>query len=425
MRELLIIDDMKIRREAFAEANKLLRKLDQLESSLESFHAKDQRLFNSWYELTFRDFRARIDSLRAEHEKLIRFHRWIAALVNMRDLTPAEAVRILKQEEKEYAQGSEAKRKKIDELRRVREDFVNRESRQGFSEDFFRDDDDPFEENDNPRRRDTASDLEFERIRTLSDDEIREACADQEGAEDLLGKTVFHAESFDELELFLRIWDLTDREIQEGFKHKFARRSGQEFDDFLDGIREDIEDRKQFRARARAEHEERMRRGNTKYRRRPSPGKVASADPVRIEETKILYRRLVRRLHPDLQAGRGQSLWQRKVWDRVQKAYADDNRPELDRLWRLVLIRDMDLNALTVSEIHTGRLALASELRLLEEETSGLKKLPAWRFSTKKDHEALRRKLEKNFENEFEKIRTDIRKLRNEQAYLEHDESPY
>lgn len=426
MRDLLIIDDKKIRREAFTEANKLLRKLDQLETSLESFHTQDQCLFNSWFELTFRDFRKRIEELRGVQETLIRFHNWIAALVNMHDIAPSEAVRILKQEEKDYAKGTEAKRRKIDEIRQLREDFIQREMREEFSENFFDDDEDPFEEFDNPRRRDSATDRDFENIRAMSDAEIRAKCSKKAGAEELLSKTVFNAESFEELELFLRIWDLTEIKVQAEFKKKFTRRSGQAFDDFLEDIRNDLEDRRQQRAQARTEHEQRMNRGNAKHRNQHSKTKAAKVDPVKIEETKILYRRLVRRLHPDLQADqKEQTIWQKKVWDRVQKAYTNDDRKELDRLWRLVLIRDRDLNALTVSEIHLGREALAKELAQLEEETFGLKKLPAWRFSKKKDHETLKKKLERGFQTEYETIQAEIRKLRNEQAYLEHDLSPY
>lgn len=416
MREILVIDDEKIRRKAFAEAHKLIKKLDQLESSLESFHSQDQRLFDSWYNLTFKDHRGKIDRLRGEYEHLVRFHNWVIALVKMRGISIARAARFLRKEEREYANANANRRRQIEDERQARDEFIERDFAKGFNENFFEDEDEDVfgEREESARRRDPGTDAEFGRIHEMTDEEIAEACSTRSGAEDLLSKTVYWAENFEELELFLRVWNLTDPDVQDVYARNFERKTGADFDEFLEGIREDLRDRQKIREEARAQDRARQERRKTK----PDPARAEAAESS--EDIKLLYRKLARRLHPDLQKS-GPLPWQKKLWERVRVAYQAADRRELDRLLRLVLIRSRDLTALTFSEILAGEAALAAELRVLEDEARDLKRMPAWRFSVRKDFAPLKRRLEKALRSESDRLLEEIQNLRFEQQMLEDE----
>ena len=128
----------------------------------------------------------------------------------------------------------------------------------------------------------------------------------------------------------------------------------------------------------------------------------------------------MRHLHPDLQAdGRGQTHWQKKIWNRVQNAKLSLNKRELEKLFRLVMIRSRNLNELTLSEIKESQSWLKIELDELSREARDLKKLPAWGFSRLKDYTVLKRKLEKPFEVELGQIQEMIDELKEQHSFLE------
>jgi len=70
---LLIIDDRRLRGEAFAPRRKIHRQNDRLEAAMQSFRDHDQKLFNNWYELTFRSETMKTEKFREEFRTLVRF----------------------------------------------------------------------------------------------------------------------------------------------------------------------------------------------------------------------------------------------------------------------------------------------------------------------------------------------------------------
>ena len=88
LKHLLVIDDKRIRKDAFAQAEKLIKKIARLEADLDSFHVQDQRLFSNWHELSFRKEREMISDRREEHRKLGKFHNSIIAIAAAGDTDP-------------------------------------------------------------------------------------------------------------------------------------------------------------------------------------------------------------------------------------------------------------------------------------------------------------------------------------------------
>jgi hypothetical protein len=54
VRNLMVIDDRKVRMELFRATASILKKIKKLESGHEAFVIIDQRLYQDWYNLTFR-----------------------------------------------------------------------------------------------------------------------------------------------------------------------------------------------------------------------------------------------------------------------------------------------------------------------------------------------------------------------------------
>ncbi|NJL24006.1 MAG: hypothetical protein HC902_01665 [Calothrix sp. SM1_5_4] len=72
---------------------------------------------------------------------------------------------------------------------------------------------------------------------------------------------------------------------------------------------------------------------------------------------KILYRKLVRKLHPDANANENEKTrtWKDKLWLQVQSSYRAGNVSALQKHYSLALLRDRDLNSLTISEINASQ----------------------------------------------------------------------
>jgi hypothetical protein len=96
LKHLLVIDDQRICKVAFSEAEKLIKKMDRLEQDLESFHVQDQRLFSSWFDLTFRKEQQQIVERHEEHRALAKFHNWMIAIAQQLDISLPAALLILR-----------------------------------------------------------------------------------------------------------------------------------------------------------------------------------------------------------------------------------------------------------------------------------------------------------------------------------------
>jgi hypothetical protein len=427
---LLIIDDAGVRRRGFAEAEKILKKLDRLEAKLARFAECDQRLFQDWLDQTFCEQKNLIDEKRQEYHDLAQLHNWIMAEAKMHELSLHEAYRRVRDEKLRYEKGSETDRQRIQCERQKRDDFIETEvhREQAEAEKLQREFEQSFSGFDKAFRSSFKDGDELDTFRALTDEKLNELCRDVDVAFSLLFEILELARSPDDFALLLRVWNQTPRQIQMEFSQEFSASNGYPFARVLKEIERTLKNEGQgphaghFGDEPDENEDDHRSRGRTN--REPREGAWLESDTSGEfgEKIKIIYRKIVRRLHPDLQgktsAGR-LSVWQQKLWDRAQSAHRSKDLKDLERIYRLVLLRQHELNEFTVSELIESRSWLEAELKNLESEAKALKRQPAWGFSTRKNLAPLITKIKKMFTNDLQLIEDEIADLKVQHDFLD------
>lgn len=372
MSDLILLDDRKIRKQAFASLEKLLKKLQRMEGHVESFHNQDEQLFQEWFEATFRDDNREVADLRAQYRELTDFHNHMHALAQMEDLALPEAAYLLREEQRIYAAASLEERRRIDEDRLLREQFI-RSQVQG-----------------EERREASLDEEDLEEVEILNEldaDELEEWCASSQTAFLLLGKALRVASCTQDFELFFRLWEATHPKIQRDFARRFEKQHDYSLTEALERMRERL-----------------------------------GGDGERKEALKLQYRQLVRKLHPDLHEPSSRpadEIWRKKMWGQVQDAYEREDLKELNRLFHLVLLRTRDLQQLRLSELHLSRRWVSDEIELLAEQMKRLRRRPAWGFSRRKNFEPIKRKIERDLRKLRRDLENQVVEMRVHQTRLE------
>lgn len=389
MKALLIIDNSKIRSEALAEAQQWMQQWDLLEKDLRTFHDHDQPLFSSWFDLSFHAQQERLSHLQTEMRELARFHNWLVASSKMYHISMTQALHLLRTEEQQYQNGSPEVKVRIEEKRRQRDDFIQNEMQKG-----------PEEEKGSHVQpsspRDEEEEIIFTEITRMNNRKIQLICKNRTDAFRLLGLSLSLARSEEDKAVFLKVWDLVPRQHQDSFSMHFTKETGTSLRKAIAEMREEID--------------------NTQ----PRPQVLPTTEPTSnttIEELKLLYRKVVRRLHPDLQPMT--SLWQKKMWVRVQAAHKEQDSRELQKILRLSLIRSGDLQELSLSEILESQSWWKEEWLAIRNEIQELKKQPAWNFSQNKDHSSLHKKIDLSLKADVRHLSQQIYELRAEHQILE------
>jgi hypothetical protein len=372
---LIRIDDKKIRREAFAAAQKLLRKLETLESHVRIFESHDQRQFLDWQEVTFRSQRAQLERLQEQLERLRDTHTRIVVLATLADLPFETAARQIFEEEQQFEHGTANVRESIHtkweerlRLAELQQAEIDRKERERLNRRRAREERQRDEEDAEQRRI-------LESVAQLSDEELFESCQSPRRANDWLWRSLWEARQTGDAELFFRVWDSTHPKLQKTFARDFHKSFGLDFTDVAAGMRA-------------AQDEIRQNK---------------EAPASRFEKLKLLYRQLVRRLHPDLRTEE-MTAWQKSAWMRAQEAYRNKDLKEIEKLLQLIFLRSGDLNSLQLSEIVASKEWLLGELAQLEASVRGMKRSAAWGFSRRKDYAPVRRKVERQLEKSRQEL---------------------
>jgi hypothetical protein len=148
----------------------------------------------------------------------------------------------------------------------------------------------------------------------------------------------------------------------------------------------------------------------------PPPG------PVEAEQIKLIYRKLVRRLHPDAQgpqAEPGELRWQKRIWDLAHSARQRSDRAELETLYKVTLLRQMDFTELTVANAHEVYAWLRSEFDRINTLAWQAQQTSAWGFSRQPDLRRLAERLRFLLQKEITAVEEELQELRGQHAYLE------
>lgn len=406
VQDLLVVDDKLIRKRAFAEAQSLLLELDGLEAAVESFVGEDQRLFSQWFGLKLGSLQDAMNKKQNEQEHLMRTFRNILALSKMRRISQEAALQIFEQEDLAYRNGSEEDRARIDGMREQREEFlfsmienrgVKREPEVASSTLFSRS---------------SAEEAQFRFISRLSNQRIEEICWARDGAFHILANVFNLIRDDQDCLLFLKIWALTPLEHQTYFKKKYRQQTGAHFDPLIEEMRFKVKDLK-----VEDEDEFELLREDQLPPEEIEPRSEPTED---FEIVRMLYRKLARHLHPDLQVGGAhQEPWKKSVWLRVQQARTNQNKTELERLLQLVNIRTCNFNDVSLSELEQYRHWIGLDIERMKREIKTFKRLPSWGFSRKKNRGPLEQKLKRRLTDNLQRIESEVEALNLQLADLE------
>ena len=243
MRYLMLIDDSKMRKEAFSQAEKILGKIDRFELNLATFHNDDQKLFNDWMDLTFRVERDQIARLDEEYRQLCRLHNWMLALSEMIRVSFPKACALIIDEEAIYQAGDADTRRAIDKERAKRDEFIRAQMEREYEEAFGGRGDSDFGKQDEFDFGDRESDHdtpggELAEIAGLKDSEIRRICADTEDSLGFFSDVLEASEIADEYSQVFRVWEIMPRAHRSLFAKAFQQYAGRSFDEELARLRE-------------------------------------------------------------------------------------------------------------------------------------------------------------------------------------------
>lgn len=454
-RSLLVIDDYQVRSKMFSQTADILKKIEKLEKDLQDFHSKDQQLYSDWYNLTFRKEMKESEDLRQEYLALASFHNEIVALSEMKNIHKEKAYSILKDEQLQYQNGTDADRQRIDERRKERQEFarkaMEKEERKFFGDfsfedeegdesddDIFADDDDLFgKDRDSSSRVDTSmlkrKDREtYELLKEVSPKKMKEMLSSRNGIE-LFMEAFAIATMVEDGQLLVKIWDATPAKVRRKVSDILPRQLGESLEDMIEGIRFTNQifegQQKLFDDEDSEDHLNDFDESGEfgKFQKdycRSSKSKVSVGNSLEDDfAIKQVYRKLVRMVHPD--SNQGSKLdgklqdWYGKMWHKIQDAYKAKNLGALKSLELFAIVKLGNLQSLTLDEIKGSAVFFAEELETLKYTAKEVRSHPAWKFSTKRKFDSLVARIRKEFREDLQPLRDDIEGLKKLHAYFD------
>lgn len=447
-REVLVVDNRPLRERHFLEARKVIEKIERLEEKIRLFHSSDQKRFDQWYDLTFRQNRLDQESARTKYQELARFHNWVVATAHKLDIEMPQAYILMRDEELRWQQGTPEVRKQIDHERERREAYIRQEFRARYNENFSYDGDEDDESTnggiegleqvlsrleaivldaEEVTGEDTPAQARIERIMALSDERLLAVMDDQEAAFMLFDVSLNWGQTHHDYALFKRLWSLMTPTQRTFFAYVYSSVTDDAIEEFLVSIGLSPD----FDAEVKADEEgseddDEAFSFDDQYiddeSPRPKPGR-AKTTIVNDEKLKQTFRKLMRKLHPDVHSsseeGGKTPAWVQRIWGLVQNAYNSKNSVALERLLKLTLIRMNVLDELTVGEISEARHWLKQDLESLESESEGLRNSPAWGFTQKKNFTSLTQKISRQLEGELREILDQVEELESQHRLFE------
>lgn len=387
-RSLSVVDDFEIRKDLFFASSNLLKKIRKLEKDHANLLLCDQILYHDWYNLTFRDELQAGELLEKRHKVLTTFHVHLKHVAETSKVSLQRAYFMLKEEESQYQAGDDVWRFVIDKLRKNRFDAATRSLPEGtsiskrvmnepavnFAEIFAQDD----SALSGLRRRARSV---YHYLNEVDDDMmVRHLSVPMAGYQ--LFKETFHiAMKCGDWKLLSRIW----KAANPAYQQRFLRNMPLHLKEFLQQIISD------------------------------------NADEVALEKEKseaenqarTIYKKLVRLLHPDKQAGMSQEHqeWASIKWQRVQDAYRNLDHEALKRIDLLCMAELGQLNDLTTDEIYQSSLVLNEEYELLKKALKACRKNPAWKFSSRRNFETLKKRAHSELRKKFAPLEAEVAAL--------------
>lgn len=147
-----------------------------------------------------------------------------------------------------------------------------------------------------------------------------------------------------------------------------------------------------------------------KSRKAAPPPRASGTPKTGVEpeaRVKELYRRLVRRLHPDTRADGDATV--EEVWHELQTAYADGNVERLEALLAFAEVREKRFGPDTsLAQMRAVFADLVRTLQALRRSIAEARKAPAWNFTRTLDRAGLERQTRADLTRDFVRRRGEL-----------------
>lgn len=388
MTKLIVIDNTPIWEAAFSQLRDHLARIDLLEDQIARF-PEDQHQFDLWCATNFRFQNSELSALNRQLLELEVLRDQAQLIYEFEQISYADAYRKAQREEVTRSSGTPSERDSIDAARSERSIFVrNKEREQREAE----------RVNTSSAGESGWQDPDLTRLARLTDSQLREELSDYDFALKKLQALHSEPSGVARSNFFLRIFYLLEVSSQEKVVRAFKKIGGNHLVNEL------------FEMKMESE-----------FAKRNFPfEEIVEPPPGSGENLRRAYYRLAKLLHPDRHAYDDQlTEWRAGLWVRAQQAHRRSDVKELEDLFVVYNLRIKNFRVLAFADIDRSFELLNREIRGLQSEVHLLSKSPAWGFSQKRGHSALKNKIERQIRKEQEVVRTKIRKLEAQKSLSE------
>lgn len=460
-RALLIIDNAPLRKKSIHLAQKWFNKIEETEQAAKKFQETDLKLFTDWYNLTLNPLIQEIDEARREFLELAEFHNLMVVVSKEKRISMPAAFLVLEDEENLYQNGDEKVRAKIDARRAKRIQILEKETAQESEEnecncEYCRSQRAQFQENSENK---DDLDQDFQRSGNKIYDQVMKEFQDEEDEiqqerEKLKAKIQYYENVSDKklvkimrhledgygflveaiavllkcsrMDLLRKIWTVTPVSL----RTLMNKKAKIDFNSTIEEIMDEMETREEMRADAldansrlsEDEDDEGFDDGffmGGEFQHKKSAEEISEDDQIRI---KSLFRKIVRRIHPDhlnLQGSQELKFWFDIMWKKVAEAHENKDLKNLTQIYYKIAIALKDYGELGVSELATAAKLLETEYKDLVSEYSNLRSSPAWNFSQLKDYRKLKKEQSKPFLQQQKRLNRDLEEIKQQRTEIE------
>lgn len=424
VRSVVWIDDTPLRLEMYRQAEKIIKKIEKLETKIANFYSQDQRRYENWFNLTFREQISHQESVQQKYRNLCRFHNRLLAWAEKEGCEAHEVYQRLVDLEAKLLSCDDKGREQIEKFYFELDHFAEIKMKESLADEIFGSNF-PFDDDDDEL--DFTNDQEYQQLLTIQkwdDKKIKKLLADSSTGYDFLSEAFYLGTQYLRPHFILRIWDLAPRPLQVKMAKQFSADTGASLYSMIDDFRSAVEAMSSDQESDAADDESDEEVENCKADFGYAVQKNAKLAKLPLEDDqrlKLLYRQLARKIHPDAQGSNSdgkEQNWMKTTWERLQKSYQEKNLTEMEKIFGLTMLRLKDMQGLSYSEMDQCQAWLREDFRSIERQSKHLVSLPAWGFSTKKNFDGLTKKVNKEIRIACARVEEDIEGLAEFHSYL-------
>lgn len=425
-RGLLIIDETPLKTESANITKKLLSNIKTHEEKIKKFSTQDVELYETWFRSTFSKLTEKIQDMHRKYQDLaIRWNK-ILAISDMNQISTEEAYLQVIREEEILKSGTDKEKDDLRKLNQKRESWVDDKIKEECSSDCDDDDDEYFDDEDDDLLKDldeaekfiilSGIEMMFSHVWNLKPSKVNWK---RDGV-DFLSMAYLRCKTLGEWELFDEAMGLAPADVINKFKIEFKRNEGIDFDRNIADIKRQSKESAKNSGQPEDDEdsfENQSEQFNNEYIDQKK--NASTEDQINIEVAlKNIYRKLVRKLHPDHCNIKEANYNWNELWLQVQAAY---NIKDTQKLYEIYYLTEYwsDKLALSLSEYKTLNTYLEDEITRLKNESAHMNKHPAWGFSKKKSFVGLEKKIKKDLNQALDEISEKVGELDHRFWYLD------